>query len=413
MSVLSFAILRIANFRLLLSTRLCVVMGMQAQSVIIGWQVYEITHSPLMLGLTGLAEALPAILCSLVSGHIVDTHSPRKIYQAALATMAFNALILLLIAGRYVETSEHLILIILYCGTAISGFVRSFIMPAAFSLLPMIVGREQYSAAAAWQGATMQTSLIAGPALGGLIYGGYGASGAWLFPVLCMGAALALCSRITVKRETQKAADHKRPSAAKSIVEGWVFLLHNRALLSLMGLDMLAVLFGGAIAILPAFAHEVLNLGPEGLGVLRAAPAMGAILTALYFALKPMKVITARRMLIVVTGFGVSMIGFGLSTSFAPALLFLVLSGAFDSVSVVIRGTLMQVLTPDAMKGRVSAVNAMFIISSNELGAFESGLAAAAFGLVPSILLGGIGTLVVVALVTVLSPKFRALKVET
>lgn len=412
MSAFSFAILRIVNFRLLISTRLCVVMGMQAQSVVIGWQVYEITHSPLMLGLTGLAEALPAILCSLVSGHIVDTHSPRKIYQAALATMALNGLILLLIAGRYVETSEHFILIALYCGTAVSGFARSFIMPSAFSLLPMIVSRDQYSAAAAWQSATMQTSLIAGPALGGLIYGGYGAHGAWLFPVVCMSAAFALCTRISVKREAQK-EDAPRPSAAKSIVEGWVFLLKNRALLSLMGLDMLAVLFGGAIAILPAFAHEVLHLGPEGLGVLRSAPAMGAILTALFFALRPMKIITARRMLIVVAGFGVSMIGFGLSTSFAPALLFLILSGAFDSVSVVIRGTLMQVLTPDHMKGRVSAVNAMFIISSNELGAFESGLAAAALGLVPSILLGGVGTLVVVTLVAILSPKFRALKVET
>jgi hypothetical protein len=276
----------------------------------------------------------------------------------------------------------------------------------------MLVSRDQYSAAAAWQCATMQTSLVAGPALGGLIYGGYGAHGAWLFPVVCMSAAFALCTRISVKREAQK-EDAPRPSAAKSIVEGWVFLLKNRALLSLMGLDMLAVLFGGAIAILPAFAHEVLHLGPEGLGVLRSAPAMGAILTALFFALRPMKIITARRMLIVVAGFGVSMIGFGLSTSFAPALLFLILSGAFDSVSVVIRGTLMQVLTPDHMKGRVSAVNAMFIISSNELGAFESGLAAAALGLVPSILLGGVGTLVVVTLVAILSPKFRALKVET
>lgn len=411
MSKLTIAVLRNANFRFLLLTRMFVMTAMQAQAVIVGWQVYEITQSPLMLGLTGLAEAVPAILCSLVSGHFVDTHSPRKIYLAAIVTMTLNAFVLMLIAGQYVETSEHFILIALYVGTAVSGFARSFIMPAAFSLLPMIVGREQFSAAAAWQGTSMQFALIGGPAIGGLIYGGYGSQGAWLFPMMALSFAVMMCLSIRIRGEAKK--EGVRPSAAKSIVEGWVFLLKNRSLLSLMSLDMLAVLFGGAIAILPAFADQVLGLGAEGLGILRAAPAVGAVLTALFFALYPMKIITARRMLIVVAGFGMSMIGFGLSTSFVSALIFLIFAGAFDSVSVVIRGTLMQVLTPDHMKGRVSAVNAMFIISSNELGAFESGLAAAAIGLVPSIVLGGVGTLVVVTLVAALSPKFRQLRVET
>ncbi|MCD8496711.1 MAG: MFS transporter [Alphaproteobacteria bacterium] len=386
--------------------------AMQAQAVVVGWQVYELTHSPLMLGLVGLAEAVPALLCALVSGHFVDTYSPQKIYRAAIATLTLNALILLVIAGQYIQTSDQFILAALYIGIAVSGFARSFIMPAAFSLLPMIVGRSEFSAAAAWQGTTMQMALIGGPALGGLIYGGYGAHGAWLFPLSIMMIGLALCTRINVPERVKTDAG-TRPSAAKSIVEGWRFLLGNRALLSLMSLDMLAVLFGGAIAILPAFAHEVLGLGAEGLGILRSAPALGAVLTALFFALRPMRVITARRMLIVVGGFGVAMIGFGLSTSFASALVFLILAGAFDSVSVVIRGTLMQILTPDNMKGRVSAVNSMFIISSNEIGAFESGMAAAAFGLVPSIVMGGMGTLIVVGLVAALSPHFRKLRVET
>lgn len=412
MPALSFSILANANFRHLVSTRFFVVAGLQSQAVIVGWQVYELTHSPLMLGLIGLTEAVPAILCSLVAGHFVDTHSPAKIYRAALAVLTLNALALMLIAGRYIETSDQFILIALFAGTAFSGFARSFIMPAAFSLLPMIVGRSEYSAAAGWQGATMQTALIGGPALGGLIYGGYHAHGAWLFPLAAMALAAALCTRIKVPGRARTAPEN-RPSAAKSIVEGWQFLLHNRALLSLMSLDMLAVLFGGAIAILPAFAHQVLGLGAEGLGILRAGPALGAVLTALFFAVRPMRVITARRMLIVVGGFGIAMMGFGLSTAFLPALFFLVLAGAFDSVSVVIRGTLMQVLTPDHMKGRVSSVNAMFIISSNEIGAFESGVAAAAFGLVPSIVMGGVGTLAVVLLVALLSPNFRKLRVET
>lgn len=412
MPALSFSILKNANFRNLVSTRFFVVAGLQSQAVIVGWQVYELTHSPLMLGMIGLTEAVPAILCSLIAGHFVDTHSPAKIYRAALGLLALNALVLLVIAGRYVETSDHFILAALFIGTAFSGFARSFIMPAAFSLLPMIVGRSEFSAAAGWQGATMQTALIGGPALGGLIYGGYNAHGAWLFPVAAMALATALCTRIRVPARVKAAAEH-RVSAAKSIVEGWRFLLHNRALLSLMSLDMLAVLFGGAIAILPAFAHQVLGLGAEGLGILRAGPALGAVLTALFFAMIPMRVITARRMLIVVGGFGISMIGFGLSTAFIPALVFLILAGAFDSVSVVIRGTLMQVLTPDNMKGRVSSVNAMFIISSNEIGAFVSGAGAALLGLVPSIVAGGIGTLIVVGATAILSRDFRKLRVET
>ena len=226
-----------------------------------------------------------------------------------------------------------------------------------------------------------------------------------------MAIATVMIFRMNVEF-TPQLKEH-RQSAAKSIKEGWVFLLHNRSLLSIMALDMLAVLFGGAIALLPAFADQVLHVGSEGLGILRAAPAAGAVLTALFFALKPMKRITALRLFIAVMGFGVCMIGFGLSTNIEFALLFLALSGAFDSVSMVIRGTLMQLLTPDHMRGRVSAVNSMFIISSNEIGAFESGVAASVFGLVPSIVIGGVETILVVGMTAYLSPKFRKLSVET
>ncbi len=411
MTKLSFTVLRNKHFRLLLLTRMFALTAMQAQAVIVGWQVYEITGSVLMLGLTGLAEAIPAISCALFAGHFVDTHHPRRIYALCLGGLALNTLALFILAGGIVDIHDTPLLIAIFGGIIASGFIRSFIAPSTFALLPMLVKRENYSAATSWQTAGHQVAFIGGPAIGGLIYGGYGAGGAWFFAFFLMAMASMLAFSLKVNDERKKEAI--RPPAMKSIKEGWVFLLKNRALLSIMSLDMLAVLFGGAVAILPAFADQVLGVGPEGLGILRAAPAVGAILTALWFAVYPMRTITAVRMLIVVAGFGVSMIGFGLSTSFISALLFLCLSGAFDSVSMVIRGTMTQILTPDNMKGRVSAVNSMFIISSNELGAFESGVAAAAFGLVTSILIGGVGTLVVVGAVAALSPSFRKLKMET
>tara|TARA_B100000242_G_scaffold279763_1_gene238516 strand:- start:1323 stop:2558 length:1236 start_codon:yes stop_codon:yes gene_type:complete len=411
MTQLSFTVLKNKNFRLLLLTRMFALTAMQAQAVIVGWQVYELTGSALMLGLTGLAEAVPAIGCALFAGHFVDTHHPRRIYALCLGGLAMNTLVLFVLAGGIVDIHDNPLLIVIFGGIIASGFIRSFIAPSTFALLPMLVSRENYSAATSWQTAGHQVAFIGGPAMGGLIYGGYGAGGAWFLAFFLMAIAAVLALALKIKDERKREA--VRPPALKSITEGWRFLLNNRALLSIMGLDMLAVLFGGAIAILPAFADQVLGVGAEGLGILRAAPAAGAILVALWFAVYPMRKITAMRMLVVVAGFGIAMIGFGLSTSFMAALFFLSLSGAFDSVSMVIRGTLTQILTPDNMKGRVSAVNSMFIISSNEIGAFESGVAAAVFGLVPSILIGGIGTLVVVGAVAVLSPSFRKLKMET
>lgn len=385
--------------------------AMQAQAVIVGWQVYEITGSTLMLGLTGLAEAIPAISCALFAGHFVDNSHPRRVYALCLAGLAINTLLLLILAGGLVELENTALLIAIFGGIISSGFIRSFIMPSTFALLPMIVSRDKYAAATSWQTVGHQIAFIGGPAMGGLIYGGFGVTAAWTFACVLMFMATAMSFAIRIKYERLK--EEIRPSAFKSIKEGWVFLLNNRALLSVMALDMLGVLFGGAIAILPAFADQVLGLGAEGLGFLRAAPAIGAIITALWFALFPIKRITSVRMVIVVAGFGLSMIGFGLSTSFWAAVLFLSLSGAFDSVSMVMRGTLTQILTPENMKGRVSSVNSMFIISSNEIGAFQSGVAATFFGLVPSIVIGGAGTLAVVGMISWISPSFRKMRIET
>lgn len=403
MSKLSFGVLRHKQFRLLLITRMCAMMALQAQAIIVGWQVYSITKDPFLLGLTGLTEAIPAILCALYAGHVVDISHPQKIYRACIGLLTVNSILLLVIAGGYTPLSQDAVLLYIFFGVFVSGLARSFAMPAAFSILPKIVPRAEIPAAAAWQSSTFQIGAIAGPALAGLIYGGYGAHGAWLFPVLILSLAFIGVSFMRLPDHVPAAT---RPKAFDSIREGWAFILSNKTLLNVMAIDMFAVLFGGAVAMLPAFADQILHIGPEGLGALRTAPAIGAIITATILALKPMKVISAKRLLFVVAGFGICMIGFGLSHAFWLSMLFLALSGAFDSVSMVIRGTLMQLLTPETMRGRVSAVNSMFIISSNEIGSFESGLAARLFGLVPSVVIGGCATLGVAAIAT-LQKDFR------
>jgi MFS family permease len=317
----------------------------------------------------------------------------------------------LLIAGGFVSTGHFSILPFLFAGVFISGLARSFYMPASFTLLSQTVKKIDMPAASAWMSGSFQAAAIGGPAIAGLIYAGFGARIAWFLPLFALTACFAAICAIRVEKLLRD-KEHRLP-ALRSIREGWEFILKNPVLLSVMALDMFAVLFGGAVAMLPAFADQVLKTGAEGLGILRAAPAVGSVSMALYLALNPMKIISARKLLIAVTGFGVCMIGFGLSKSFILSLCFLAGSGAFDSVSMVIRGTLMQLLTPDAMRGRVSSVNSMFIISSNEIGAFESGLAAKLIGLVPSVVFGGFGTLFVAGMTSILSPKFRRTEVRS
>lgn len=409
---LSYDVLRNGNFRHLLATRLCGIFGLQAQAVIVGWQIYTLTKSPFMLGLVGLTEAIPAILFALFAGHIVDKSRPHRVFRNCLLAHCVISFFLLIIAGGYAGVSDQTIVGALFVAVFLSGLTRSFIMPSSFTLLARIVPRHNIPAASAWLSSGFQLAAITGPAVAGLIYGGYGTRVVWFIPTIMVFAAAIAISGISREHREFKNHDSREP-ALKSIAAGWRFVTSSNVILPIMALDMFAVLFGGAVAILPVFADQVLHTGSEGLGLLRASPAAGSIITALYFAVKPMKLIRATRLLFVVAGFGVCMIGFGLSTSFFSAALFLALSGAFDSVSMVIRGTLMQLLIPDAMRGRVSALNSMFIISSNEIGAFESGAAASLLGLVPSILLGGCMSLAVVTFTALFCPALRKLEVDT
>lgn len=409
---LSYDILRNRDFRRLLGTRLCGIFALQAQAVIVGWQVYTLTKNPLMLGLVGLVEAVPAILFALFAGHIVDKSRPHHIFSNCLRVHCVISLLLFVVAGGLLGIRSDWVVLVLFVGVFLSGITRSFIMPASFTLLSRIVPRHDIPAASAWLSSGFQLAAIGGPAIAGLIYGGYGSRVAWAMPLVFMVGAVVMLRGIQPEHRHFKNQDSREP-ALKSIAAGWRFVLCNKVLLPMMALDMFAVLFGGAVAMLPVFADQVLHTGSEGLGLLRATPACGSILTALYFALKPMQTIRAAWLLVVISGFGVSMIGFGLSSSFGAAAFFLALSGAFDSVSMVIRSTLMQLLVPDTMRGRVSALNSMFIVSSNEIGAFESGAAASLLGLVPSIILGGGMSLLVVASAAVLCPDLRKLVVHT
>jgi len=401
---LSFDVLKSRDFRLLLFTRMFSLSALQAQGVIIGWQIYLLTKDPFLLGLAGLMEAIPAIACALFAGYVVDHSRAQRVYLYCLAALTVNTILLFFIGSGMVDVATQHFLPLAYAAIFVSGFARAFIMPSSFSLLAEIVPKKDISAASAWMSSGFQAASIVAPAIAGLIYGGYGALAAWLMPVALMGAAFFMM--FFIKAGPKRLAQIREP-AVKSIKEGWKFIVKTPVLLGAMSLDMLAVLFGGAIALLPAFATDILNTGSEGLGILRGAPALGAVVMALILAVRPMQTIPVTRLLWVVVGFGVSMIGFGLSTSFWLSVFFLALSGVFDSVSMVIRQTLVQLLTPENMRGRVSSVNSMFIISSNEIGAFESGALAKLLGLVTSVVIGGVGTLVVTAAAAFYFPQMR------
>lgn len=405
-----FALLKSRDFRLLLLTRMSVMMALQSQAVIIGWQIYSLTKDFFLLGLTGLVEAVPAILCALYAGHIVDNAQPRRIFLACVGVLALNTLVLLAFAGRLIYMDNDSLVLLIFAGVFMSGLARGFISPSTFTIISLIVPKKDLPGSAAWMSSGFQVAAITGPAVAGLVYGGYGVTAAWCMPSFLLVSAFCLLSALRVP---PRALAEKREAAWKSIKAGWKFIIGNQVMLSMMALDMFAVLFGGAVAMLPAFADQVLHVGSEGLGVLRASPAIGAIVTALFIATHPMKKIAGRTLLIVVAGFGLCMIGFALSTSFWVAAAFLALSGCFDSVSMIIRGTLMQLLTPDNMRGRLSSINSMFIISSNEIGAFESGTAARFLGLVPSIVFGGCATIAVVIACTLLAPKMRTMEIHT
>lgn len=393
------------GFLRLLSFRVQLVLAYQITSVVVGWHIYELTRDPWSLGLVGLAEVIPYFSCALFAGYAVDHHS-RRMFGVLSGSMLFlNALTLAAVSAGWLEGDPALWI---YASMVFVGLARAFIAPTYSALFALIFPREQYARASSLGSSAFQFGLVVGPALGGLLVGFASKTAAYaIAALLCLGATAALLSL-----KVNHSPPAERTPVFTSIAQGLRFVYGNQIMLGAQLLDMFAVLFGGAVAMLPAFIHDVFHYGPEGLGILRAAPAVGAVVIGLVLARHPINLHAGRWLLGAVAGFGLCIIGFALSSHFWIAALILLVSGAFDGISVVMRTTILQLVTPDEMRGRVSAINGIFIGSSNELGAFESGLAARLMGLVPSVIFGGTMTLLVVAATARLAPKLRKLQLH-
>ena len=399
-----YAALRVRNFLWLILGYATSTIAREAQIVVVGWQVFEATHDPLALGMIGLAEALPFIAVALYAGHIADKLPRRPIAIAGMAGMLLSGIALLLFTTSGMIASGHVWPI--YLVIFLSGIARSFIRPAFTALAAEVVPREDFANAVAWRTSTWQFAAVLGPAIGGLIYGFAGAAVAYAVVTVMM--ALSLASLWLIKHDSRPQTGEPVP-IGESLSIGLRFLFSQRILLAAMTLDLFSVLFGGAVALLPIFAH-LLGAGPKGLGMLRAAPAVGALVTSLLAAHRPPMRRAGASLFASVAIFGLTMIAFAISRNFWISLALLTISGMADSVSVIIRGTLLQTLTPQHLLGRVSSVNQIFIGSSNEIGAFESGVAARLLGTVPSVIVGGVLTLVVVALTMAWAPQLRKMR---
>ena len=392
------------NFVSYTVARFFIVVALEMQSVAVGWQVYEITKRPIDLGYVGLAQFLPGIVLFLFAGHAADIFDRRKLLMWCYAGFGLCSTLLLAISWR-APNSVHSIYVVL----VLLGVFRSFNFPVSRAILPHLVPEEHFPNAVAWNASTFQMSTIAGPAAGGIAYAAFhGPEGVYALAVAVSVISIILTFRIhPLPAAPGQASVEREPTSLRTVLAGFGFIWEKRLILGSISLDMFAVLLGGAVALLPIYAKEILHTGPWGLGLLRSAPGVGAALMAIVVAHRPIRRRAGLTMLFAVAGFGLLTIIFGISHSLILSLAALFLLGASDMVSVIIRATLIQVATPDEMRGRVNAIDFLFIGVSNELGEFESGLTAQWFGAVPAVVLGGIGTLLVIATWAWLFPELR------
>lgn len=406
----AFAVIHVKNFRFYLLYRIFMTMASLMQSVIVGWQIYALSHNVLWLGFIGLAEVVPQVGISLFAGHYIDLHNRHKIVKYTTILLILSSLILLVYSSDAAYFSAKYGIMPIFGTIFLTGLARGILSPAQVALMGQLVPRNLYANAATWNSANWQVAAVVGPALGGLIYGFWG-----IIPAYSLVLVLNILAFFMVL--FIKSARHIIIETAEGVFtrirSGIRFVFKTPELLGAFALDMFAVLFGGAVAMLPVFASDILHAGPQGLGLLRACPAIGATLMAFVLMYHPPMKDTGKFLFIAVTGFGLCMIGFGLSKSFILSGIILILSGALDNISVVIRGTILQLFTPEDMRGRVASVNSIFIGSSNELGAFESGVAARLMGLVPSVVFGGIMTLVVVVTTLRVNKPLRKLSLKS
>jgi MFS family permease len=387
------------DFSLYQLARFIIVAGLEAQSVAVGWQIYEITKRPLDLGLVGLAQFAPGILLFLVSGHAADTFDRRKLLIVCYSGFGVCSGLLLLSSwvGLHSVYPIYMVVVLL-------GVVRSLNNPVSRAMLAQLVPEVHLANAIAWNSSFWQGATILGPSLGGLIYAISKGPGA-VYAMSLTAAVVAVAALLRIKLRVK--ARPREPVSLTTVLAGLRYVAEKKLILGSISLDLFAVLLGGAVALLPVFAREILMTGPWGLGLLRASPAIGAGCMALLLAHRPLRSRAGATMLWCVAGFGVFTILFGISRSLILSMVALALVGAMDMVSVVVRATLVQIATPDEMRGRVNAVDMIFIGASNEVGQFESGLTAQWFGAVPAVVLGGIGTLIVTGLWAWNFPELR------
>jgi len=393
------AAFRYPNFRLFVAARSLMGIGLDMQSVAVGWQIYEITRRPLDLGLAGLAQFLPGLLLFLLGGHVADRFDRRHVLLACYSSFALCSLALLTITLRGSHSVGPI-----YAVLVALGFVRVFNSPAGSAFIPLLVPAEVFPSAAAWSSSCLNAARIIGPVIGGVLYAVRGNPvGVYLAAAAAFTSSALLMMMIRVRGVQQMS----RGTDWKTVIAGFQYVRRNKLILGTTTLDLFAVLLGGAVALLPVFAREVLNSGPRGLGLLRASPAIGSVVMALILAVLPLRRRVGAKMLCCVGGFGAATVVFGLSRNLYLSMFALFIVGASDMVSVIIRTTIVQLATPDDMRGRVSAVNMLFVGASNEFGQFESGLTAQWMGTVPAVVAGGVGTIAVVALWSWLFPSLR------
>lgn len=403
-----YAALRHKEFNIFLLVRFVLVFAWSMQFIVIEWQVYSLTKDPLSLGIIGLMEIIPALSMALFAGHIVDQREKRNLLIYTIAAFSLISLGLFMLTWPRIvaDWSQNLILYSIYALVFFGGFVRSFFGPTIFSLIALIVPKKNYPNAATWSSSTWQMASVLGPAFAGFAINWIGVH--WSLSVVFVLVMLSLVILLRIKKKPILNPKIGEP-IMQSLQEGLKFVFKTKAILGALTLDMIAVLFGGAVALLPIFAQDILKVGPEGFGVLRSAPAVGAFLTMLASAYLPISKNAGIKLLAAIFGFGISIIVFGLSSIFWISVVALFFSGITDGVSMVIRQTILQLKTPDHMRGRVASVNSMFVGSSNELGAFESGVTAKLMGTVTAVVFGGAMTLITVVTTGIALPSFRKL----
>lgn len=406
-----YTALRLPEFRRFISARVWLTLATRVQALTVSWQIFHLTGDPLALGLIGLAEALPSIGVSLYAGHLADSVRRKNIIVVAVAVLLLCAVMLAGLAtpvGVRLLAKDSFYTLPLYGVIFVSGIARGFMGPALFSFMPQLLpGNERLDNAITWSSTTYQGASVLGPAIGGYLIAHLGVANSYTVATVLLGVALV--QFLTIESRPLPTMEGERLGLKASVLSGLRFIWQNQLVLAALSLDLFAVLFGGAVALLPVFAVDILHVGAAGLGHLESAPAVGSVLMAVALTYFPLRRQAGRKLLWAVAGFGVAIVLFALSTNFYLSLFLLFLTGIFDSVSVIVRQTLVHTFTPGYMKGRVAAVNNIFIGSSNEIGSFESGAMARFLGVVPSVVFGGLMTIVVVVFTSFKANKLRSL----